>query len=304
MLVHHLNCISTCPLGGHLMDHGPEPILHRGHLTNHCLLIEADNELILIDSGLGLRDIVDPHSRVGGFFLHLLSPEFRAEMTAHEQIRRMGFCPQSVRHIILTHLDFDQAGGLDDFPNARVHLMQSEKDNAIAQRSWIDRQRYRPAQWDTKNNWRMYTAGEGQTWYGFNRVHALDGVSENIVMVPLLGHSFGHCGVAVKIDSKWLLHAGDAYYFHEEMDLEHPHCTPGLSAYQKFLDRDHKARLWNQGRLRDLRRKHGNEVNIFCSRDVHEFEKLAGRSAETPAERIIKSEPYKNHILDNTSEKL
>jgi glyoxylase-like metal-dependent hydrolase (beta-lactamase superfamily II) len=304
MRVHHLNCISACPLGGHLIDHGPEPIVQRGHLTNHCLLIESNHELILVDTGLGLRDIANPHFRMSSFFLHLLSPEFREEMTAHEQIRRMGLSPQSVRHIILTHLDFDQAGGLDDFPNARVHLMQSEKDNAVAQRSWLDRQRYRPAQWNTKDNWRMYTAGEGETWYGFNRVHALDGVSENIVMVPLIGHSYGHCGVAVKTNGKWLFHAGDAYYYHGEMDLERPHCTPGLSAYQKLLERDHKARIWNQERLRDLRRKHGDDVSIFCARDVQEFEKLAGRAAETPAERIISSEPYQSRQIDNTSEKL
>lgn len=37
------------------------------------------------------------------------------------------------------------------------------------------------------------------------------------------------------------------------------------------------ARLWNQERLRELRREHSAEVELFCSHDVMEFEQLAGR---------------------------
>lgn len=39
MRVHHLNCISTCPLGGHLMDGRTHGVLERGHLSCHCLLV-------------------------------------------------------------------------------------------------------------------------------------------------------------------------------------------------------------------------------------------------------------------------
>lgn len=282
MRVHHLNCVSTCPLGGKLMDAGRESIIHRGHLTNHCLLIEGDKELILVDTGLGMQDVLNPESRISQFFLDLVSPAFRESMTAIRQIERLGFDPKDVRHILLTHLDFDHAGGLDDFPWATVHLLKSEKDYAFLQKTWLDRQRFRPHQWSTFRNWKLYQPGEGEDWFGFSRVHALEGISSDIAMVPLIGHTHGHAGIAVKSDKGWLLQAGDAYFFHEEMNIHHPWCTPGLQFYQRMMEKDRSSRLWNQDRLRELRRRHSSEVQIFCAHDVVEFEKLSGRSARIP----------------------
>ncbi|MFP5407019.1 MAG: MBL fold metallo-hydrolase, partial [Gammaproteobacteria bacterium] len=115
MRIHHLNCISSCPLGGQLMDGRTRSIVKRGHLTCHCLLVECADSLVLVDTGFGLRDVADPKGRLSGFFLRLLSPEFREEMTAARQVERLGFKVSDVQHIVLTHLDFDHAGGLDDF---------------------------------------------------------------------------------------------------------------------------------------------------------------------------------------------
>ena len=291
MRIHHLNCISSCPLGGRLMDDGPETILQRGHLTNHCLLIEGGSELVLVDTGFGLQEVANPHSRLSEFFLGLVSPDFREEMTAIRQIERLGFDPLDVRHIVLTHLDFDHAGGLDDFPQARVHMMQAERDYALLQKTWLDRQRYRPQQWGTKQSWEVYHPSEGSAWYGFGRVHSLNGIPDDIALIPLIGHTFGHAGVAVRNEAgKWLFHTGDAYFFHEEMNLDHPHCTPGLQFYQVMMEKDHEARVWNQERLRELRRAHGSEVEIFCSHDVVEFERISGRSAEVPVDKFASSE--------------
>ncbi len=40
-------------------------------------------------------------------------------------MKRLGYSINDVRHIILTHLDLDHAGGLHDFPNAAVHVSGS-----------------------------------------------------------------------------------------------------------------------------------------------------------------------------------
>ena len=93
MRVHHLNCISTCPLGGKLMDGRTESIVRRGELACHCLLVETGSALVLIDTGLGLRDVAAPKERLSGFFLALLSPAFREEMTAVRQVERLGYDP-------------------------------------------------------------------------------------------------------------------------------------------------------------------------------------------------------------------
>jgi glyoxylase-like metal-dependent hydrolase (beta-lactamase superfamily II) len=285
MRFHHLNCISSCPLGGSLMD-GRSVRSLRGRLVCHCVLVEAADQLVLIDTGFGLRDVADPPSRLSRVMLELMRPEFRADMTAIRQIQRLGLDPRDVRHIVLTHLDFDHAGGLDDFPLARVHMLAAERDRARARPGVIDRMRYRPQQWSTRDNWRVYPQGTGEHWFGFECVRELVGLPPELLLVPLTGHTLGHAGIAMKrAGGDWLLHAGDAYFYYTEMDADHPRCTPGLAAYQRLMDQDHKARVRNQQRLRELRRAHAAEITLFSAHDTHEFERLAGHAPEWPAAR-------------------
>jgi glyoxylase-like metal-dependent hydrolase (beta-lactamase superfamily II) len=246
------------------------------------LLIECANQLVLVDTGYGLRDVADPPSRLSRFFLTLLAPEFREQLTAARQIEQLGFKREDVRDIVLTHLDFDHAGGLDDFPHARVHMLAAERDDARAQQSVLDRMRYRPQQWSTSANWRVYANTVGERWYGFDCVRGLEGLPPEIVLVPLIGHTLGHAGVAVqRTGGYWHLQSGDAYFYHAEMDLDHPRCTPGLRFYQWMMEKDRAARLHNQQRLRELKRAHGKAVRVYSSHDLHEFESLSHtRSAE------------------------
>jgi glyoxylase-like metal-dependent hydrolase (beta-lactamase superfamily II) len=281
--VHHLNCISSCPLGGRMMDGRSPSVLQRGSLCCHCLLLETDHGLVLVDTGFGLRDVHDPRSRLSGFFLRLLAPDFREEMTAVRQVQRLGFRASDVRHIVLTHLDFDHAGGLDDFPHAQVHLMHRERDAAQAQRTWLDRQRFRPQQWSSHDRWQVYdTRNGGEPWYGFECVRDLRGLPPEILMVPLPGHTLGHAGVAVREQDGWLLLAGDAYFHHREMDADAPWCTPGLRFYQRLMEKDRRARLSNQQRLRLLKQRFGASIQVLSAHDPTEFERVAGRPAGMP----------------------
>lgn len=280
MRIHHLNCISTCPLGGMLMD-GRSASL-RGRLACHCILVETADCLVLVDTGFGLEDVRHPRDRLSGFFLTLLAPDFREEFTAIRQIQQLGFDPLDVRHIVLTHLDFDHAGGISDFPHATLHLLAEERSLASARRAWLDRQRYRPQQWGNHASWREYAPQGGERWFGFEMVRDLHGLPPEILFVPLPGHTLGHAGVAIRAGSMrsgvdWMLQAGDAYFHHGEMDPVRPHCTPGLRFYQWMMEQDRGRRLRNQRRLRELRRAHGEQVRILCSHDPMEFEQAAHR---------------------------
>ena len=73
------------------------------------------------------------------------------------------------------------------------------------------------------------------------------------------------------------------------MNYHKPCCTRGVMLYQNMMDKDHKARVWNQGRLRELKKSHPSEVEVFCSHDVYEFERLAERSARTPVDHFIQN---------------
>jgi glyoxylase-like metal-dependent hydrolase (beta-lactamase superfamily II) len=282
MRLHHLNCISSCPLGGRLMDGRTPGVLRRGQLCCHCLLAETDEGLVLVDTGFGLRDVREPRRRLSGFFLSLLSPDFREEMTAVRQIEALGFRAADVRHIVLTHLDFDHAGGLDDFPQARVHMLASERHHAELQKTWLDRQRFRPQQWSFREQWQVHSGADTERWYGFDGVCGGNGLPDGFLLVPLLGHTLGHAGVAVRHGNRWLLQAGDAYFHHREMNLQRPWCTPGLRLYQTLMEKDRRARLANQQRLRELRAAQP-DIELFCAHDPADFERLSGRPMRDPS---------------------
>lgn len=281
MRVIHLNCVSGCPLGGLLMD-GTSVESLRGRLTSHCLLLELNDTLVLIDTGYGLRDVAAPRARLSAFFLTLLRPELREEMTAVRQIERLGYAARDVGHVVLSHLDFDHAGGLDDFPGATVHLLASEVATAGAQRTLLDRMRYRPQQWSSRARWHTYSPKSGEEWMGFSHAQRLNGLPPELLLVPLIGHTLGHAGIAVRVPNGWLFYTADAYFYHAELDPEQPRCTPGLRLYQRMMEQDRGQRLLNQERLRALKREHGGQVEIFCAHDVREFERLSGSSHRRP----------------------
>lgn len=279
MRIHHLNCMTMCPMGGSLMD-GHVHLLSRAKLVCHCLLIEtARHGLVLVDTGFGRRDVRDPLTRLSPLFRLLNRPTLDDRETAAFQVQQLGFRPEDVRHIVLTHLDFDHAGGLDDFPKARVHLLARERQVARAQASWLDRQRFRPEQWRSEPRWETYDA-HGEAWFGFASVRAAAELEEEILLVPLVGHTLGHAGVAVRTPEGWYLHCGDAYFHHGELDAR-PHCPPGLRAYQTWLEQDRDARLQNQERLRTLARTQAEQVRLFCAHDPDEFQQLFAASTRT-----------------------
>jgi glyoxylase-like metal-dependent hydrolase (beta-lactamase superfamily II) len=272
MRIHHLNCGCMCPIGGPLFDGFSRGPIAR--LVCHCLLVETEQGLVLIDTGFGLRDIKAPYSRLSPFFIHFNRIQFDQKYTALDQVERLGFGARDVRHIVLTHLDFDHAGGLEDFPEATVHVMQAEIEAAQDRRGLIASQRYRPGQWDEVKRWKYYSAG-GEPWFGFEAVRDLDGLPKEILLIPLVGHTRGHAGIAIDTPEGWLLNAGDAYFYRQEMGSPNRRCTPGLRAYQWMMEVDRKARLHNQDRLRALSLDRSKGVRLFCSHDAIEFEALA-----------------------------
>jgi glyoxylase-like metal-dependent hydrolase (beta-lactamase superfamily II) len=282
MRVHYLRCGTDGPFGGALFDGFSKGAF--GLIPCAAQLVETDQGLVLIDTGYGTEDVRHPHPRLSRFFHALLNIRFRQEETALHQVKALGFSPADVRHIVVTHLDFDHAGGIEDFPNARVHVMAAERDAAErTRRGFIARRRYRPAQWDDVRDWRTYAAG-GERWFGFERVSQLDGLPPEILMVPVPGHTWGHAGIAVRTAQGWVLNAGDAYFYRRELDADRRRCTPGLRFYQTMMEVDRTARFANQQRLRELKRDAAGEVTIFCSHDQRELEAMQHLARGSPVQ--------------------
>jgi glyoxylase-like metal-dependent hydrolase (beta-lactamase superfamily II) len=265
--VHHLNCGSLCPHGQRWIN-GSGPRFAPALMVCHCLLIETAGSLVLVDTGIGTQAIRQPAS-LGLFLRTLARPRLDPAETAVAQIRALGFSVADVSDIILTHLDPDHAGGLADFPSARVHLHQHEQ-SAMEHPVGTERARYRAALWAHGVNWCPHES-VGERWFGFERIRPLPGADDDILLIPLAGHSRGHCGIAVREGPRWLLHCGDAYMYQGEIDPRDPRCTPGLRLMQWLDQADGAARLHNRDRLRDLAATHGSEVELFCSHDPSEW---------------------------------
>jgi glyoxylase-like metal-dependent hydrolase (beta-lactamase superfamily II) len=277
MRIHHLNCGTCCPAGGRLFDGTSDSPL--AQIVCHCMLIESEQGLILIDTGFGTREVATPGRRIAPFFRALNNPQLREEETAIAQLRARGFNPSDVRHIVISHLDFDHAGGIEDFPHAAIHITAREKEVADEQRggAFVGTRRYRPQQWDEIENWRLYAMGGGEPWFGFDCVRDLHGLPPEILLVPLAGHTWGHSGVAIDTPRGWLFYAADAYFYRGEIGSERYDCPPGLRGYQAMMEVDRAARLTNQQRIRQLSLDHGDELRIFCAHDAREFELLSGQ---------------------------
>lgn len=260
MHVHHLNCATMCPKPSGLVN-------EHGQLVCHCLLVELPDRLVLVETGLGTDDVLDP-SRLGMTFRLSARPRLDLAETAVTQIAALGFDAGDVTDIVVTHLDLDHAGGLADFPAAAVHVHQAELETATRRRL-ADRGRYRPDQFAHGPRWAPVDAF-GEEWFGFESVRPLPDLDQ-LVMVPLIGHSAGHTAVGLCVEGHWLLHCGDAYFHHREVDPVQPWCSPGLRLFQRFTEADRRTRVHNQERLRSLRRDHGHTVTLLSAHDPSEF---------------------------------
>ena len=183
-----------CPRGARMVT-GDGSLLGAARLVCHCLLIEGAEGLVLVDTGFGLDDIANPR-QLGRVFTAVVRPRLSRADAAITQICELGLDPHDVRHIITTHLDLDHAGGLPDFPEAEVHLLGRELEAAMNP-GWRDGPRYVAAHWAHGPRWVQHDGG-GEQWHGFDSVRVLPGSDAEILLIPLVGHSHGHTGVAIR----------------------------------------------------------------------------------------------------------
>jgi glyoxylase-like metal-dependent hydrolase (beta-lactamase superfamily II) len=195
MTIHFLNCF-TC--SARVPSHW-----HTGAL---CLLIETDQGLVLVDTGPGQEDYLHKTGIMRAFQLVTIVP-LNPEEAAVRQVVNLGYRPEEVGHIVLTHMHFDHCGGLPDFAQARVHLHRREYEAFTG----------RPRRWTDLAYVRRHIAHrpefvlydhQGESWADLPAVRLP--FEPEMWLVPLFGHTRGHCGVAIQTESGWLFHVGDA----------------------------------------------------------------------------------------------
>lgn len=269
MKIYHLNCGTMCPACRRLIN-GQGGFFQRANMVCHCLLVESSDGLVLVDTGIGRGDIAAPSRRLGSGFVAMMAPRLAEEETAWFQVQALGFRPAQVKHIVPTHLDLDHAGGLSDFPHATVHVYEPEHRHAL-QPSLRDSMRFRKAQFEHHPQWKIHSAPQEQ-WFGLPAIRPIQDV--DLLMIPLIGHTRGHVGVAVRRGEKWLLHCGDAYFHRSQVAVDPAVAMPPvLALFEKLVqtlpDQREKTRI----RLQNLAAQHAGEVELFCAHDPEEFKR-------------------------------
>ena len=102
------------------MDKFDKNIRYRGSLQNY--LIDTGDEVILVDTGLPAgtpMEVPDENS-----------PLYTGEdiCTYMEAFEKLGYKPEQVSAILLTHKHGDHSGELKSFPNAKIYVNEEETD--------------------------------------------------------------------------------------------------------------------------------------------------------------------------------
>lgn len=269
--VHHLDAGTLCPRGAFFVN-GKGGLFARARMVCHVLLVETARGLVLVDGGLGLGDVERPE-RLGKSWVRRVHPRLVRERTAAAQVEALGYARDDVRHVVLTHLDLDHAGAVPDFPRAEVHVHARELARATARETPSEKRRYVVEHLPEPARVRPFDDG-GETWRGFGGVRELLPGLPDLLLVPLPGHTEGHTAIAVHDGTRWLFHAGDAYFFHGQME-ERPRVPLALRFFQRRADTDRALREANQERVRELALASRGEVEVFSAHDPVEYDRLA-----------------------------
>ncbi len=257
MKIHHLNC-------GSLKPYFPDV-----HSIVYCLLVETSAGLVLVDTGFGTEDYLNP-SRKMRFFLKWMGVPREMKETAISQVQELGFQVDDVKHIIQTHLHIDHAGGLRDFPQAEVHVHEKEFQ-AIHNPKGLMEFAYLKEHWRLEPHWNRYQETT-QDWFGFEAIPILSTPEADFHFIPLHGHTRGHCGVAIGKPGNWLLHCGDAASpYHAGADLHgHDPSTYLLSFIPNGLANSIMG--GHAPKLRKLLADHGDQIQAISAHDIYSLE--------------------------------
>jgi len=245
--IHHLNCVKIVSL-------------FNDNVCGHCLLLNENNKLVLVDTGIGLLDTLNPIERIGQQLIDIVGYCFDENLTAVRQIENLGLDPELVTDCIISHLDNDHIGGLADFPNATVHVGIEELENFNSQNP-----RYLKTPLSHNPIIKTYPKSD-YNWFGFEARKISVDIETEIFLVPLFGHTWGHCGVAINVNSNWIFYIGDAYYMRVELDnSNHP-----VNELAKMRADNDNWRTSTVEKIRKLICDHP-EIEVFSYHDIEEF---------------------------------
>jgi N-acyl homoserine lactone hydrolase len=215
------------------------------HPTAGLMLIDTGFHRALADGGGSERARnLGPVGRVLA-----RSVRMRADQTVVAQLRSRGIDPADVGLVIMTHLHFDHASALCDFPGASVLVAEPDWDAARARRSFL--RGYSIAQLDPRPSYRTLDFSSPVARGRGPFPEALDVFADgSVTLVSTPGHSAGHLSVILRLTDREALIAGDAIYTMATLrEGERPWRSEDPEAFERSLeairayDREHPDAL-------------------------------------------------------------
>jgi N-acyl homoserine lactone hydrolase len=206
---------------------------------------------ILVDSGLHEQAASDARGALGRRGGLLYDVRMERSWAAPAQLRERGVDPADVRLIVMTHLHYDHASGLSQFPGATVAVDDLEWETARRGRFL---EGYMTHLFPDTLEWRTLPRDEEE-------IDLLGDGSIRMLRTP--GHTPGHRSILLRVEGGELLLVGDAVYSKRSLDER-------LTPLFTWRDDIYRATL---ERLRGWRDEHPGTTMIF-GHDREEWPRL------------------------------
>jgi glyoxylase-like metal-dependent hydrolase (beta-lactamase superfamily II) len=179
---------------------------------------------ILIDTGFHPSVAADPKRNLGQLAGRFQRTRMDHDQAVTVQLGRRGLGPADIRMVVMTHLHFDHASAVSEFPDATFVVDRAEWDAAS---DGGVRQGYNTRHFDHAFDWRVidFASREVDSFASFGRaVDLLGDGSVRLLSTP--GHTHGHMSVLLQLRERELLLCGDAIYSLDSLgaDLEPLFC--------------------------------------------------------------------------------
>ncbi len=204
-------------------------------LPIYAWVIEHAQGLIVVDTGETARTSESGYfPRWQPYFRLAVRMNVSLEQEIGPQLRKLGFKPEGVWKVILTHLHTDHAGGIYHFPYSEVLLSGNEYRNAQGMAGML--QGYLPHRWP---DWFAPKSipFEPRAFGPFEESYSVTEAGD-VVIVPTPGHTSNHVSVIVKIDGISYFLAGDTSYSEELLlDRQPDGVSPSPEVAVQTIDR-------------------------------------------------------------------
>jgi glyoxylase-like metal-dependent hydrolase (beta-lactamase superfamily II) len=187
----------------------------------YTLIVSApdtvERRIIAVDTGFGVTGFSSAEEKLSGMFTEIEWPD--------TVLGKIGFHPEEVDTVILTHMHADHAGNVVSFPNARVYVQREEYEGWKRVRSGEEIKSNQIGSWALSSiNWSNFDEFDQAIAAG--RVTLLEGdceVAPGITCrLASQSHTFGSQWVEVNTSSGPHIVAGDCVYWYANLERMWP----------------------------------------------------------------------------------